>query len=94
MKKYLVLGKSNIVNHDDKSDVIICDYAKEYYNLKSFVKNNEQFKDNIILYKELLDEEKFCNILKNINHKILLSILISIKIDYHLILFLMILILI
>ena len=64
MKKYLVLGKSNIVNHDDKSDVIICDYAKEYYNLKSFVKNNEQFKDNIILYKELLDEEKFCNILK------------------------------
>ena len=47
VKKYLVLGKSNIVNHccDDKSDVIICDYAKEYYNLKSFVKNNEQFKE-------------------------------------------------
>ena len=66
MKKYLVLGKSNIINHycDDKSDVTICDYAKEYYNLKSFIKNNEQFKDNIILYKELLDEEKFCNILK------------------------------
>ena len=66
MKKYLVLGKSNIINHycDDKSDVTICDYAKEYYNLKSFVKNNEQFKDNIIVYKELLDEEKFCSILK------------------------------
>lgn len=66
MKKYLVLGKSNIINHycDDKSNVTICDYAKEYYNLKSFVKNNEQFKDNIILYKELLDEDKFCNILK------------------------------
>ena len=66
MKKYLVLGKSNIINHycDDKSDVTICDYAKEYYNLKSFVKNNEQFKDNITVYKELLDEEKFCSILK------------------------------
>lgn len=66
MKKYLVLGKSNIVNHyfNNKEDVTICDYAKEYYNLKSFVKNNEQFKDNIIVYKELLDEEKFCSILK------------------------------
>ena len=42
MKKYLVLGKSNIINHycDDKSDVTICDYAKEYYNLKELEENS------------------------------------------------------